>query len=202
MQTNVSIDTNDVHPAKTYFYTEEMMAFKSKKFPFNVNFRRVFVPKTDAKGEPIVTKKGETRMLPAKFEFPIEVPYGSIEDFTNHWKKEGLNPDSTLTGILNQNEKQSKEGFKGEVRAAVLEVESRLYTPKLTPAELIAACRKDDAVLKALEDMQANVTANHIGQPRNKDVTKTLAAKVGVELLKQDPDTLKQLAAQLGIELP
>jgi hypothetical protein len=33
-------------------------------------------------------------------------------------------------------------------------------------------------------------------------VTKTLAAKVGVELLKQDPDTLKQLAAQLGIELP
>ena len=35
-----------------------------------------------------------------------------------------------------------------------------------------------------------------------KDVTKTMAAKVGVELLKQDPETLKELAKQLGIELP
>lgn len=178
------------------------MAFKSKKFPFNVNFKKMFVPKLNAKGEPVITKAGETRMLPAKFEFPIEVPWGKRADYEAHWKKEGLNPESTLDGILNQDEKQSKEGFKGEVREAVLAVEALIWTPKLSPAELIAACRKDEAVLKALEDMQANVTANHIGQPRNKDVTKTMAAKVGVELLKQDPDTLKALAAELGIELP
>lgn len=178
------------------------MAFKSKKFPFNVNFKRLFVPKTNAKGEAVVTKKGDTRMLPAKYEFMIEVPWGSRADYEAHWTKEGLNPATTLDGILNQDEKQSKEGFKGEVRDCVLAVEERLYTKSLSPAELIAACRKDPAVIKALEDMQANVTANHIGQPRNKDVTKTMAAKVGVELLKQDPETLKELAKQLGIELP
>ena len=178
------------------------MAFKSKKFPFNVNFKRLLVPKLNAKGEAVVTKKGDTRMLPAKFDFLIEVPWGVRADYEAHWTKEGLNPATTLDGILNQDEKQSKEGFKGEVREAVLSVEELHYTKSLSPAELIAACRKDDAVIQALEDMQANVTANHIGQPRNRDVTKTLAAKVGVELLKQDPDSLKALAAQLGIELP
>lgn len=177
------------------------MAFTSRQYPYSVRFRRMAVPKLDADGEPIVNKHGERVLEPGKFTFKSKVPVGKLADYEAHWKKEGLNPSTVLDGLLNQMEKQSKEGFKAEVRSSVLLVESELYTPSLTMKDLVAACRKDPRVVKALEDMQLNVSANHIGQPRNRDVTKTQAAKVGVELLKQDPDTLKAIAEKLGIEL-
>lgn len=177
------------------------MAFKAKSYLFNVVFRKLIVPRLDDDGEPQKTRAGETRMMPAKFEFPVQVPVGTTEDFESHWTREGLNPKSTLTGILNQVEKQSKEGFKGEVRSTVLAVENEIWTPKTTLAQLTKAVSDDPRVQKALEDMQANVTANHIGQPRNKDVTKGQAAKVGVALLNADPDMLKEIAKGLGIEL-
>lgn len=178
------------------------MAFVSKKYPFNVVFRRLRANKVDDDGKPVVNKNGESVLLPTKFDFKVGVPVGTLADYQGHWKREGLNPDTTLIGLLNQAEKQSKEGFKALVREAVLDIESELYKPSLTHAQLVTACRKDPRVVKALEDMQANVTANHIGQPRNRDVTKTLAAKVGVALLKQDAPRLKALAAELGIDLP
>lgn len=177
------------------------MSFTSRQYPYSVRFRRLAVPRLDAEGEPIVNKKGERVLEPGKFTFKQKVPVGKCTDFEAHWKKEGLNPSTVLDGLLNQMEKQSKEGFKADVRANVLLVESEIYTPSITLKEMIAAVRKDPRVVKALEDMQMNVTANHIGQPRNRDVTKTQAAKVGVELLKQDPDTLKAIADKLGIDL-
>ncbi len=177
------------------------MPFTSKPYPYSVRFRRVAVPRLDAEGEPVVNSRGESVLDPGKFTFKKKVPIGTREDYRAHWKKEGLNPDTTEVGLLNQMEKQSKEGFKSEVRTSVLLVESEIYTPSTTLKEMVTACRNDPRVVKALEDMQLNVTANHIGQPRNRDVTKTQAAHVGVELLKQDPDTLKSIAAKLGIDL-
>jgi len=177
------------------------MPFTSKLYPYSVRFRRLAIPKLDAEGEAIVNNHGERVMEPGKFVFKQKVPVGTRDDYRAHWKKEGLNPDTTEVGLLNQGEKQSKEGFKSEVRSSVLLVESEIYTPTMTLKQMVTACRKDPRVVKALEDMQLNVTANHIGQPRNRDVTKTQAAKVGVELLKQDPDTLKAIAEKLGIEL-
>lgn len=176
------------------------MSFKSKKFSFNVNFKQMFVPKLDDDGEPVVRKNGDRVLAVLKFAFEQLVPVGMTADYTAHWKAEGLNPDTTLQGILNQDEKQSKEGFKSEVRKAVLAVEASIFTPKLTPKQLLTACRQDEAVLKALEDMQANVLANHIGQPRNKDVTKSQAAAVGIALLNSDPDMLKEIAKQLNVK--
>lgn len=177
------------------------MAFKSKSVLYNVVFQKLRMPKLDAEGKPLTDKKGHTKLMPAKFEFPVKVPVGDHADYEAYWKKEGLNPSTTLNGLLNQMEKQSKEGFKAEVRNAVIAVEAKIYKPQLTLAQLTEACRKDEGVQKALEEMQAAVTANHIGSTRSGDITKTKAAAVGVELLKQDPDTLKQIAATLGIEL-
>lgn len=177
------------------------MSFSSKQYPYSVRFRRMAVPRLDGDGDPIVNKKGETVMEPGKFTFKRAVPVGKRADFEAHWKKEGLNPTTVLDGLLNQMEKQSKEGFKAEVRSSVLLVEKEIYTPTLTLKQLQDACRKDPRVVKALEDMQANVTANHIGQPRNRDVTKTAASKVGQALLNADPDRLKALAEELGVDI-
>lgn len=178
------------------------MAFKTKSYLYNVVFKRLAVPVLDGEGKPLKTRKGETRMMNPKLEFPIKVPYGKRADYEAHWKQEGLNIETTLDGILNQLEKQSKEGFKAGVREAVLAVEEKIYTPKLTLPQLTKACLDDSAVKQALEAMQANVLANHIGQPRNKDVTKTQAAQIGIELLQKDPDLLKEIAKQLGVTLP
>jgi len=177
------------------------MAFKAKSVLYNVVFHKLRVPRLDDDGNPQKDKKGQTKLMAAKFEFPVKVPVGTHADYEAYWKKEGLNPATTLDGLLNQMEKQSKEGYKAEVRSAVVAVEAKIYKPQLTLTQLTKACREDEDVQRALEEMQAAVTANHIGSTRTDGITKTKAAAVGVELLKKDPDTLKQIAATLGISI-
>ena len=177
------------------------MSFTSKSQPFAVRFKRLAVPKLDAKGKKITTKSGDTRMEPGRFPFKVKCPVGKRADYEAHWQKEGLNTTTTLDGLLNQMEKQSKEGFKADTRTAILDVEARIYTPQITLKDMIIACRADPAVVKALEEMQINVTGNHIGQPRNKDLTKAKAADFGIALAQADPDRFRAIAKELGIEL-
>lgn len=181
------------------------MSFTGKAQDYAVRLRNTFTPRLDDEGKQVTDKKGHNVLDPVRFIFKQQVPVGVLTDFQAYWKKEALNLTTTLDGLLNQFEKQSKEGYKPAVRTAVLKAETRIRkaNPTDNAKQILAKIAADAEVKKALAQMQTDVTANHIGATRSSDKpTKKQAAEVGIKLATLDPDSFRALAEKLGVELP
>lgn len=179
------------------------MSFTSKAQKYAVRLKSTRTPRLDDDGKTVTTKKGDTILDPVRFIFSQNVPIGKHADFKAYWTKEGLNTVTTLDGLLNQMEKQSKEGFKPAVRTAVLDAETsiRKANPTDNAKQILSKITADPTVKKALAQMQTDVTANHIGATRSSDKpTRKIAAEVGVRLAELHPDKFHALAKELGID--
>lgn len=180
------------------------MSFTSKAQDYAVRLRNTVTPRLNDEGKTVKDKKGATLLDPVRFIFSQKVPVGILADFQAYWKKEGLNLTTTLDGLLNQFEKQSKEGYKPLVREAVLKAEIRIRkaNPGIDAKQTLIKIAADAVVKKALAEMQTAVTSNHIGATRSSDKpTKKQAASVGVKLAELDPDSFRALAEKLGVDL-
>lgn len=141
---------------------------------------------------------------PVKFQLEVDIPEGNHEDFSAWWKKQGWNPARVLNRILNYLEKQSKEGFKSELRDIVVAKTLELVEAGDTdPESVLSALRADADVVKACKEFQQACLDNHIGETKghSSGIKKAQAADVGKQLLEADPDRLRELAKELGIKL-
>lgn len=148
--------------------------------------------------------EGSDDEKPVKYTVEVDVPEGNREDFEAWWKKQGWNATRVLNRLLNYLEKQSKEGYKQELRDVVTARSQELIDDGvLDPAKHLSALAKDAKVRKTFESFQAQVLDNHVGATKSGPggLTKKSAAQVGKKLLEADPDRLKQLADELGIDL-
>ena len=164
------------------------MAWRKRKAMYSVTLPIL----SDAEGKPV------------KFQLEVDVPEGNHEDYSAWWKKQGWNPARTLNRILNYLEKQSKEGFKGELRNIVTTKALEFIEAGDTdPESVLASLLADADVKKASKEFQKAVLENHIGETKghSSGIKKSQAADVGKQLLEADPDRLRELAKELGITL-
>lgn len=141
---------------------------------------------------------------PVKFQVEVDIPEGNLEDFQSYWKSRNWNPARTLNRILNYLEKQSKEGYKAELRDLVTSEALKLIEGGDTdPASVLKKVTANASVKKAVAEFQKLCLDNHIGETKghSSGIKKSVAADVGKQLLEADPDRLKQLAKELGIKI-
>jgi hypothetical protein len=146
-------------------------------------------------------------LKPLKFVYFIAVRVGDVTDYREHWTSRGMDEELTLRRILNtKNAHDATETTeKGIVREIVQRVEAEIVAenPKIKPETLLKRIASNKEVQECIKAHDTAAQMFVIGDTRGADgePTKTDAAKVGKELLKQDPEKLKALAAELGIEL-